>query len=117
MHDTHARPPSELILNGWKEIANHMRRGVRTVQRWERAGLPVHRPSARAGASVVANTTEIDEWLIKTHARPQDLLSRLQIRIKLLEAENADLRRQIMQIRAGRAKKAHRRTAGERSAA
>jgi hypothetical protein len=30
-------------LNGWKEIAAYVGKGVRTVQRWEKAhGLPVH---------------------------------------------------------------------------
>ncbi len=33
----------ERRLNGWKEIAAHFGKGVRTVQRWEKAlGLPVH---------------------------------------------------------------------------
>lgn len=99
MHDSHSKPESELILNGWKEIANHMRRGVRTVQRWERLGLPVRRPSERMGTSVIANTSEIDEWLTKTQAQPQNYLNSLKTRIKLLEAENAKLRREIMQLR------------------
>jgi hypothetical protein len=31
-------------LDSWKEIASYLKRGVRTVQRWEReAELPVHR--------------------------------------------------------------------------
>lgn len=106
---------AELILNGWKEIANYMRRGVRTVQRWESLGLPVHRPSNRLGASVIANASELDEWLIRTHARPQDLLSSLQARVKLLEFENAALRREIMQLRNASARKA--RAGGGQSAA
>jgi len=33
------------ILSGWKEIACHLGRGVRTVQRYERElGLPIRRP-------------------------------------------------------------------------
>jgi hypothetical protein len=117
MEQPHFGPPSELILNGWKEIANHMRRGVRTVQRWERLGLPVHRPSTSTGTSVIASTRELDEWLTSTNARPQDMLRTLQARIKLLEAENAALRREIMQLSAGTAKQSHRKAAGERSAA
>ena len=36
------------ILNSWKEIANYLGRGVRTVQRWERdLRLPVHRPKGK----------------------------------------------------------------------
>lgn len=117
MHHAHSTPESELILNGWKEIANHMRRGVRTVQRWESLGLPVHRPSNRLGASVIANAGEIDEWLIKTRARPQDLLRGLQARIKLLELENAALRREIMQLRNASARKAWARAGDGQSAA
>ena len=37
-------PPPSLRLNGWKEIANRLGKGVRTAQRWEKAyGLPVRR--------------------------------------------------------------------------
>ncbi len=35
-------------LDSWKEIAAYLKRGARTVQRWEREeGLPVHRLAAR----------------------------------------------------------------------
>ena len=51
------------ILNGWKEIANHMGRGVRTVQRWEHLGCPVRRPAGRPRSAVFAVSEEIDEWL------------------------------------------------------
>jgi Tol biopolymer transport system component len=51
-------------LDSWKEIAEHMRRGVTTVQRWEREeGLPVHRHAHGTGGTVFAYTTEIDQWL------------------------------------------------------
>ncbi len=50
-------------LDSWKEIAAHLKRGVRTVQRWETSeGLPVHRiPHARQG-SVFAYVQELDAW-------------------------------------------------------
>lgn len=52
------------ILNTWKEIAQYMGRGVRTVQRWERdLGLPVRRPSGRDRSAVVALTDDLDRWL------------------------------------------------------
>ena len=36
-------------LNGWKEIAVFLGKGVRTVQRWERDhGLPIHRQGTTA---------------------------------------------------------------------
>jgi len=50
-------------LDSWKEIASYLKRGVTTVQRWERTeGLPVHRlPHAKAG-SVYAFRRELDSW-------------------------------------------------------
>jgi hypothetical protein len=34
------------ILSGWKDIANYLGKGVRTVQRYGREmGLPIHRPA------------------------------------------------------------------------
>lgn len=50
-------------LESWKEIAAHFRRGVTTVQRWERdEALPVHRhPHAKKG-SVYAYRDELDTW-------------------------------------------------------
>ena len=48
-------------LDSWKEIATHLKRGVRTVQRWEHsAGLPVHRVAQEG--SVFAYKSELDAW-------------------------------------------------------
>jgi len=50
-------------LNGWKDIAAHLGKGVRTVQRWERElGLPVHRIKGNAGEILFASAAEIDDW-------------------------------------------------------
>jgi hypothetical protein len=50
-------------LESWKEIADYLRRGVTTVQRWEREeGLPVHRHVHNAGGSVFAFTEDLDRW-------------------------------------------------------
>lgn len=52
------------ILNGWKEIANHLGKGVRTVQRYERElGLPVRRPAGKPSGSVIATRDELDGWV------------------------------------------------------
>jgi hypothetical protein len=52
------------ILSGWKEIANYLGRGVRTVQRYEREfGLPVRRPAGKPRGSVLAVRAEVDGWL------------------------------------------------------
>ncbi len=52
-------------LNGWKEIANHLGKGVRTVQRWEKVyGLPIHRLGGDGGEIVYAYRHEVDAWLV-----------------------------------------------------
>ena len=56
--------PAHDVLNSWKEIANYLNRGVRTVQRWEaELAMPVRRPRARSRSAVIALRSEIDEWL------------------------------------------------------
>jgi len=59
------------LLNSWKEIANYLARGVRTVQRWEKLGLPVRRLGPGSRAPVIADTAEIDHWIF--NARVHDL--------------------------------------------
>ena len=50
-------------LDSWKEIAAYLKRGVRTVRRWEREeGLPVHRHVHNVLGSVYASKTEIESW-------------------------------------------------------
>lgn len=50
-------------LDGWKEIAAHIGRGVRTAQRWEREQrLPIHRLERKTGEVVYAFRSEIDAW-------------------------------------------------------
>ena len=52
------------ILNSWKEIANYLDRGVRTVQRWERdLHLPVHRIGKGKRSPVYAKVSELNFWL------------------------------------------------------
>lgn len=50
-------------LNGWKEIAAHFGKGVRTVQRWEQVyDLPVRRVSGDGGEIIYAFVEELDDW-------------------------------------------------------
>jgi len=61
-----------MLLTGWKEIAEHLRCGMRTVQRWERLGLPVTRPSRAPGQKrglVIADSEKIDSWVHHRSAR------------------------------------------------
>lgn len=84
------------VLNGWKEIAGYLGRGVRTVQRWHNAtGLPVHRPIGHKRSSVVAMSEELDAWLKATSAREMPEVEELRARVAALEAENLELKRRI----------------------
>ncbi len=51
-------------LDGWKALANHLGRDIRTVQRWERRErLPVRRHAHQKQATVYAYRSELDAWL------------------------------------------------------
>jgi len=57
-------PTPQHVLNSWKEIAQYVGRGVRTVQRWEQfLDFPVRRPHGRSRSAVIALPEEIDDWL------------------------------------------------------
>jgi len=54
-------------LDSWKEISTYLKRGIRTVQRWEREdGLPVYRRTGDNGkkqqGQVFAYKSELDAW-------------------------------------------------------
>jgi len=50
-------------LETWKEIADYLGKGIRTVQRWEKHdGLPVHREAGGRKESVFAWSDELDAW-------------------------------------------------------
>ena len=61
-------------LEGWKRIARHLDRDVRTVRRWEKnEGLPVHRLMHEKLPRVYAFRNELDSWRghrAETAARP-----------------------------------------------
>jgi Tol biopolymer transport system component len=59
-------------LDSWKEIAAYLKRGERTVRRWEQAeGLPVHRHVHEKAASVYAYSGELDAWVQSRGAKSQ----------------------------------------------
>jgi TolB-like protein len=58
-------------LDSWKEIASYLRRGTRTVQRWERTeGLPVRRLQHEKLGSVYAFKQELDSWFARRDGKP-----------------------------------------------
>jgi hypothetical protein len=66
-------PEESTVLSSWKDIANYLGKGVRTVQRWERElGLPVRRPvGASRKSAVLLSRRDVDEWLVmRFSARP-----------------------------------------------
>ena len=65
-------------LDSWKEIAAYLKRGVTTVQRWEREeSLPVHRHQHDSLGSVYAFKNELEAWREKRAVRsdPEDELT------------------------------------------
>jgi len=87
-------------LSSWKEIAQYVGKGVRTVQRWEReTGLPVRRPQGEGKGKVLAFPSEIDGWMRAAFTRNGDgegsELDALRYRVEQLLAENQQLRREL----------------------
>jgi phage terminase Nu1 subunit (DNA packaging protein) len=56
--------PSQKLLTSWKKIAAFFGKGVRTVQRWEAIGLPIHRPGDDKRI-VVADPRELNAWALR----------------------------------------------------
>lgn len=87
-----------MILTGWKEIATYLRYGVRTVQRWERDGLPVKRVNNTRRSPVVADSDELDAWILHRIQLPpgasQERTDNLQ-RARELRRESQEIRKEL----------------------
>ena len=94
-----------MVLSGWKEISDHLRCGVRTVQRWEKNGLPVHRPIPSTRSHVIAYPEELDHWVRATtleRALPGDFtpsVANAQELCKQTRALRAELRGRMQALR------------------
>jgi hypothetical protein len=87
-------------LTSWKEIAQYVGKGVRTVQRWElEMGLPVRRPKGRSKGVLFALTKDIDGWLYQQSTeRSENLrqeLERLRAALAEVMAENQVLKTEV----------------------
>lgn len=82
------------FLSGWKEIANYLGKGVRTVQRYEREmGLPILRPAGTSASSVTATKAELDRWFSAPHVPENSQAKR-----RSLKSETNKLRADFLQI-------------------
>lgn len=76
--DPNSAPPTTDRLDSWKEIASYLKKGVRTVQRWERMeGLPIRRLGQERTSSVFAYKAELDAWWRDQSRLPAQLESEL----------------------------------------
>jgi hypothetical protein len=108
--DTTKKLDAREYLTSWKEIAEYMRLGVRTVQRYEREfGLPIRRPTGKSRGSVIATRAEIDAWIAAGPIRETFKLSRIErdaraeATTKKIEAsmhQMQDLKAQMLALRA-----------------
>ena len=89
------------LLTGWKEIAGYLNYGIRTVQRWELLGLPIHRIKASQRSPVIAFAEELDVWAQSSHVRTLDMINELMARVALLEADVRSLQRERRQAKEG----------------
>ncbi|HTS04350.1 MAG TPA: hypothetical protein VMP68_02125 [Candidatus Eisenbacteria bacterium] len=65
------------ILCGWKQIANYLSMGVRTVQRHERLlKLPIYRPAGRSCSTVLAFKDELNTWASRQNSPPSSIAYR-----------------------------------------
>lgn len=93
------------VLSGWKDIANYLGKGVRTVQRYERElGLPVRRPAGRESGSVIATKAEVDAWVSAIPLRNQFQFAKVAPRISTHDIRTGieqmlELRQQMFELR------------------
>jgi phage terminase Nu1 subunit (DNA packaging protein) len=106
-----------MVLSGWKDIAAYLRCGIRTVQRWERKGIPVHRPVPSKRSHVIAYSEELDWWIrdhqphhpppdhvVVTISRAKRLCEDSRSNLANLRARMQELRQEMTSLRRRRRK-------------
>ena len=107
-----------MILTGWKEIAQYLRSGVRTAQRWERSGLPIRRPIPGKRSTVVADSEHLDSWrrdsafwrkhdldILASVRRARQLRREVKEARELLRSRMNALRKEVAEIRKKRGRR------------
>jgi hypothetical protein len=70
-------PVQPEFLSGWKQIADYLGMGVRTVQRYEREqGLPIHRTAGKSVGAVISTKAELDGWVASGRVRSDSVPGR-----------------------------------------
>jgi hypothetical protein len=87
------------ILNGWKEIAEHLHRTPRSAQRWERLGLPVRRLSASPRSPIVAFSNELEDWIRRTKETQTSVTDSAETRVAYIQTLH-ETRRLMDELRA-----------------
>ena len=101
-----------MILSGWKQIAQYLKCGIRSAQRWQRIGLPVKRLYVGRRSPVLADSEQIDLWLkdgnlrhlnndelLANRQRNRELVSQVQHSRQTLRERMADLRKEVAALR------------------
>jgi excisionase family DNA binding protein len=85
--------PGNDRLDSWKEIAEHLKRDLRTVRRWEtERGLPVHRVPGSGRRVVFAYRSEIDAWLHRAKFESNPALASLSNNLTAISPPNENKR-------------------------
>jgi hypothetical protein len=89
------------VLTCWNDIARYVTKGVRTVQRWERDGIPCAQTETGTKSSVLAIPKESDAWVESQHLSDGQVgpieteRTMLFKSLIALRSENRELRRQL----------------------
>jgi len=107
-----------MILSGWKEIAQHLRCGVRSAQRREALGLPIKRPFPGRRSAVLAESEELDSWqrdsafwkkqdwnILASVQRARELRAEVKQARELLRSRMNALRKELSEIRKKRVRR------------
>jgi predicted DNA-binding transcriptional regulator AlpA len=99
------------LLVGWKNVANYLGMGVRTIQRYEREhALPVRRPAGGLRGAVIATSAELDAWVAASPIRdyfqltspkaPSSTFAEIQAGMRKMQDLCAEIRRMREEMKA-----------------